>query len=61
MSRALQVCSADSPSVKFAATLKHVQKAIDQLQPLLQLDTKEIFFAPLTDRKTAILSPRPQG
>ena len=44
-----------------AATLKRVQKATDQLQPFLQHDKKEVFFPLLTDRKAAILSPRPQG
>lgn len=61
MSRVLQVCSENSPSVTVAATLKHAQKAIDQLQPLLQHDKKEAFFAPLTDQKATILPPRLQG
>ena len=61
MSRVLQVCGENSPSVTVAATLEHAQKAIHQPQPLLQHDKKEAFFAPLTNRKAAILSPRPQG
>ena len=61
MSRVLQVCSENNPSVTVAATLKHVQKATDQLQPFLQHDKKEAFFPLLTDRKAAIFSPRPQG
>ena len=61
MSRALQVCSENNPSVTVTATLKHVQKATDQLQPFLQHDKKGAFFPLLTDRKAAILSPRPQG
>ncbi|CAZ79591.1 unnamed protein product [Tuber melanosporum] len=61
MSRVLQVCSENSPSVTVAATLRHAQKAIDQLQPLLRHDKKEAFFAPLTDQKAAVLPPRFQG
>ncbi|RPB00949.1 hypothetical protein L873DRAFT_1678406 [Choiromyces venosus 120613-1] len=61
MSRVLQVCSENSPSVTVAATLKHTQKAIDQLQPLLRHDKKEAFFAPLTDQKATILPSRLQG
>ena len=61
MSRVLQVCGENSPSVTVAATLNHALKAIHQPQPLLQHDKKEAFFAPLTDRMAAILSPPPQG
>jgi len=61
MRRVLQVCSENSPSVTIAPTPKHAQKAIDQPQPLLQHDKKEALFAPLSDRKAAFLSPRPQG
>ncbi|KAG0131066.1 hypothetical protein HOY82DRAFT_349408 [Tuber indicum] len=61
MSRVLQVCSESSPSVTVAATLRHAQKAIDQLQPLLRHDKKEAFFAPLTDQKAAVPPPRFQG
>ena len=50
MSRVLQVCSENNPSVTVAATLKHVQKATDQLLPLLQHDKNEAFFSPLTER-----------
>ena len=60
MSRVLQVCSEHSPSVTVAATLKHAQKAIHQLQPLLRHAKKEV-SAPITDGKAVILSTSLQG
>lgn len=61
ISRVLQVCSENNSVPTVAATLKHAQKAIDQLQPLLRHDRKEAFFAPLTDRKSSIPLPHSQG
>lgn len=50
VARVLQICSENSPTVTVAAVLKHAQKAIQELQPLLKHDKKAGFFAPLTDQ-----------
>lgn len=61
VARVLQICSENNPMVTVAAALKHAQKAIQELQPLLKHDKKEGFFAPLTDQTASALSPRLQG
>lgn len=50
VARVLQICSENSPTVTVAAALKHAQKAIQELQPLLKHDKKAGFFTPLTDQ-----------
>lgn len=59
VARVLQICSENSPTVTVAAALKHAQKAIQELQPLLKHDKKEGFFAPLTDQN--VLAPPPNS
>lgn len=50
VARVLQICSENSPTVTVAAALKHAQRAVQELQPLLKHDKKAGFFAPLTNQ-----------
>lgn len=61
VARVLQICSENSPTVTVEATLKHAQKAMRELEPLLKHNKKESFFAPLTDQKVSTLPPRLQA
>lgn len=61
VARVLQICSENSPEDTVDAALKHAQKAIQELQPLLKHDKKEGFFTPLTDQNVSPLPPRLYG
>lgn len=57
VARVLQICSENSPTVTVAAALKHAQRAVQELQPLLKHDKKAGFFAPLTNQNVLASPP----
>lgn len=54
LSRALHILCDNNPQPALNAILKHAQKAVDGLEPLLRHNKQEGYFAPLTNQKCSV-------
>ncbi|RPB27982.1 hypothetical protein L211DRAFT_476750 [Terfezia boudieri ATCC MYA-4762] len=63
LSRALHILCDNNSQPALNAILKHAQKAVDGLEPLLRHSRKEGYFAPLTNQRCSVnvLPPRLQA
>lgn len=62
LSRALHILCDNNSQPALGAILKHAQKAVDGLEPLLKHNKKEGYFSPLTNQKCSVdILPRSQA